>query len=144
METERNILEFVKCPFIVSLHFAFQTKYKLYFVIDFMIGGIVYLLFKIGELFYHLKRIGKIEESWAKFYCAEIILALEYLHSKDIIYRDLKPENILLDSEGHLKITDFGLCKTDIKDGDFTTTICGTYDYMAPEIFLKKVYYFII
>ncbi|CAD8192876.1 unnamed protein product [Paramecium octaurelia] len=129
METERNILALVKCPFIVNLYYAFQTKQKLYFVIDFMIGG---------ELFYHLKRIGKMEESWAKFYCAEIILAIEYLHSQNIIYRDLKPENILLDQAGHIKITDFGLCKVDIKEGDFTTTICGTYDYMAPEIYLKK------
>ena len=84
------------------------------------------------------------EESWAKFYCAEIVLAVEYLHSQNIIYRDLKPENILLDQDGHIKITDFGLCKVDIKEGDFTTTICGTYDYMAPEIYLKKVYILLI
>ena len=114
-------------PFIVKLHYAFQTKIKLYLIMDFMIGG---------ELFYLLKRCSRFNEQRAKFYIAEIVLALEHLHSKGIIYRDLKPENILLDGEGHVKITDFGLAKVDFKDGEIARTICGTVEYMAPEIYM--------
>ena len=84
------------------MHYAFQTPDKLYFVLDFVNGG---------ELFSHLRKDKKFSESRAKFYAAEIILALECLHSNNIIYRDLKPENILLDAKGHIKLTDFGLSK---------------------------------
>jgi len=99
---EREILERITSPFIVKLHFAFQTPKKLYFVMDFLNGG---------ELFYHLKLEGRFSEMRTSFYAAEILLALECLHSNGIIYRDLKPENVLLDSEGHIKLTDFGLSK---------------------------------
>lgn len=110
-KTEREILEKISNPFIVKLHFAFQTPDKLYFVLDFVNGG---------ELFSHLRREKKFAESRAKFYAAEIILALECLHENNIIYRDLKPENILLDNEGHVKLTDFGLSKKGSKKKTYT------------------------
>ena len=85
-----------------------------------------------GELFYHLSQEKQFPEKRAKFYAAEIILALETLHSHNIIYRDLKPENILLDSQGHVKLTDFGLAK--VMENDTTKTFAGTPEYLAPEI----------
>ena len=87
-----------------------------------------------GQLFYHLRKAGKFPEETVKFYAAEIILALEELHKNNIIYRDLKPENILIGSDGHIKVTDYGLCKILKKPGDKTQTFCGTAEYMAPEI----------
>lgn len=90
-----------------------------------------------GELFYHLKTKGCFSEEQIKFYGAELVLALELLHENGIIYRDLKPENLLLDGEGHLKVTDFGLSKTGLRWEDpdqMTYSICGTPEYIAPEI----------
>jgi serine/threonine protein kinase len=87
-----------------------------------------------GELFFHLRRSFRFTEINSKFYCAELILALEYLHRKGIVYRDLKPENILIGSDGHLKITDFGMSKPNLKEGERTNTFCGTPEYLAPEI----------
>lgn len=129
--SEQSILKHADSPFLVGLKFSFQTADKLYLVLDFMNGG---------ELFYHLARIGRFEESRAKFYAAEIVLALEHLHKHNIIYRDLKPENILLDSCGHVALTDFGLCKENIGDKDTTKTFCGTAEYLAPEVLLGKGY----
>lgn len=91
-----------------------------------------------GELFFHLKNAGKFSEQRAKFYCAEILLALDYLHQRDIIYRDLKPENVLLDRDGHIKITDFGLSKEGLEEGQKTNSFVGTPEYLAPEIILNK------
>jgi serine/threonine protein kinase len=119
------ILEKLNNPFIVKLHYAFQTPERLYFIIDFLNGG---------ELFYHLRREGRFTEDRTKFYTAEIILALECLHNAGIIYRDLKPENVLLDSDGHLKLTDFGLSKTGISGDNMSYTFCGTPEYLAPEV----------
>jgi len=99
---ERLILQKVKSPFIVRLHYAFQTPDMLYYVLDFCAGG---------ELFFHLKKKRTFSEKKARFYLAEIVLAIEELHRNDVIYRDLKPENILLDCEGHVMVTDFGLSK---------------------------------
>lgn len=126
-KSERQILSKVKCPFIVNMHYAFQTPDKLYMVMDFLNGG---------ELFFHLRKSEKFSEDRIRFYAAEIILALENLHQQGIIYRDLKPENILLDQEGHIRLTDFGLSKEGIfrKNQDRTFTICGTPEYLAPEI----------
>jgi len=132
-KAERRILEKMEHPFIVSLRFAFQTKIKLYMVFDFIAGG---------ELFQHLKNVEYFDENRARFYAAEILLALEFLHKKHIIYRDLKPENILLDPEGHIKITDFGLAKQ-LGDGTGvgrTNTFCGTDEYLAPEIIVNEPY----
>lgn len=124
--TERAILEEAQNPFIVQLRYAFQTPDKLYMVMDFMPGG---------ELFFHLRRSGRFTEDRARFYAAEILLGLEYLHSIAVIYRDLKPENVLLDEEGHLKISDFGLSKSGVTDdSEKAFTFCGTPEYLAPEI----------
>jgi len=128
-KAERNILEEVKHPFIVDLHYAFQTPGKLYLILEYLSGG---------ELFMHLEREGIFLEDTACFYVSEIILALEHLHRQGIIYRDLKPENILLDAHGHVKLTDFGLCKESIDEETVTHTFCGTIEYMAPEILLRS------
>jgi len=128
-KTERRVLGYLNHPFLVSLHYAFQTDQKLFLVLDYAAGG---------ELFFHLSKAGRFTEDRTRFYIAEIVLAIDYLHSKDIIYRDLKPENILLDSEGHVKITDFGLCKENVPDNVSAHSFCGTPEYLAPEI-LRKV-----
>jgi serine/threonine protein kinase len=122
--TEKNVLQSAFHPFVVRLRFSFQNESTLYLVMDYLSGG---------ELFTHLKKKGRFDEESSRFYAAEVVLALEYLHDKlDIIYRDLKPENILLDNTGHLKITDFGLSKATKK----TFSFCGTPEYLAPEILL--------
>lgn len=126
---ERNILEAVRHPFIVELVYAFQTGGKLYLILEYLSGG---------ELFMHLEREGIFLEDTACFYLCEIILALEHLHNLGIIYRDLKPENVLLDAQGHVKLTDFGLCKEHIQEGIVTHTFCGTIEYMAPEILMRS------
>uniref|UniRef100_A0A8C5X109 Serine/threonine-protein kinase Sgk3 n=1 Tax=Malurus cyaneus samueli TaxID=2593467 RepID=A0A8C5X109_9PASS len=129
---ERNVLlKNVKHPFLVGLHYSFQTTEKLYFVLDFVNGG---------ELFFHLQRERSFPEHRARFYAAEIASALGYLHSINIVYRDLKPENILLDSLGHIVLTDFGLCKEGIATSDTTATFCGTPEYLAPEVIKKQPY----
>lgn len=121
---EKNILQSIRHPFIVNLNYAFQTKDKLYMILDYVNGG---------ELFYHLKKEGRFEEARVRLYAAEISSALIHLHSHGIIYRDLKPENILLDSDGHIVITDFGLSKEVPQDNE-THTFCGTPEYLAPEV----------
>ncbi|XP_008430892.1 serine/threonine-protein kinase Sgk2b isoform X2 [Poecilia reticulata] len=129
---ERSVLlKGLKHPFLVGLHFSFQTPKTLYFVLDFANGG---------ELFYHLQREGSFPEPRAAFYAAEIAAALGYLHSLSIVYRDLKPENVLLDSEGHVMLTDFGLCKEGVAVGGITHTFCGTPEYLAPEVLLGQPY----
>ncbi|EFA78686.1 protein kinase 2 [Heterostelium album PN500] len=123
-KSEKSILQCISHPFIVNLHFAFQTRDKLYMILDFVNGG---------ELFFHLKREGRFSEARVKLYAAEIVSALAHLHQQEIVYRDLKPENILLDSDGHICITDFGLSKK-IETTDGTFTFCGTPEYLAPEV----------
>ena len=128
---ERNILKLSNHPFLVGLKFAFQSPEKLYLVLDFMNGG---------ELFHHLQQASSFDEERARFYAAEILLALEHLHKANIIYRDLKPENILLDSTGHVALTDFGLCKENMTPDSITKTFCGTAEYLAPEVLLGQGY----
>jgi protein-serine/threonine kinase len=129
---ERNILvrtANTESPFIVSLKFSFQTPTDLYLVTDFMSGG---------ELFWHLQKEGRFSEERAKFYIAELVLALEHLHDNDIVYRDLKPENILLDANGHIALCDFGLSKANLTGNGTTNTFCGTTEYLAPEVLLDE------
>jgi len=124
---ERNILADVNHPFIVKLQYAFQTEGKLYLILDFLRGG---------DLFTRLSKEVMFTEEDVKFYLAELALALNHLHSLGIIYRDLKPENILLDSDGHIAVTDFGLCKEGFDEKAFS--FCGTVEYMAPEVVNRK------
>ncbi|XP_046885897.1 ribosomal protein S6 kinase alpha-2 isoform X2 [Hypomesus transpacificus] len=126
---ERDILAEVNHPFIVKLHYAFQTEGKLYLILDFLRGG---------DLFTRLSKEVMFTEKDVKFYLAELALALDHLHSLGIIYRDLKPENILLDEEGHIKITDFGLSKEAIQHDKITYSFCGTIEYMAPEVVNRR------
>ncbi|KAF4267573.1 hypothetical protein KXW91_005196 [Aspergillus fumigatus] len=129
---ERNILvrtAMAASPFIVGLKFSFQTPTDLYLVTDYMSGG---------ELFWHLQKEGRFQEARAKFYIAELILALQHLHDHDIVYRDLKPENILLDANGHIALCDFGLSKANLTQNDTTNTFCGTTEYLAPEVLLDE------
>uniref|UniRef100_A0A8D2ZNY9 non-specific serine/threonine protein kinase n=1 Tax=Scophthalmus maximus TaxID=52904 RepID=A0A8D2ZNY9_SCOMX len=126
---ERDILAEVNHPFIVKLHYAFQTEGKLYLILDFLRGG---------DLFTRLSKEVMFTEEDVKFYLAELALALDHLHSLGIIYRDLKPENILLDEEGHIKITDFGLSKEAIDNDKRAYSFCGTIEYMAPEVVNRR------
>lgn len=125
---ERRMLQKVKHPFLITLWGTFQDSKNLYMVMDFIEGG---------ELFSLLRKSQRFPNPVAKFYAAEVTLALDYLHSHNIIYRDLKPENLLLDRHGHLKITDFGFAK---EVPDITWTLCGTPDYLAPEVVSSKGY----
>ncbi|KAJ5175877.1 cAMP-dependent protein kinase type 2 [Penicillium canariense] len=125
---ERRMLNRVRHPFLVTLWGTWQDSRNLYMVMDFVEGG---------ELFSLLRKSQRFPNPVAKFYAAEVTLALEYLHAHQIIYRDLKPENLLLDRHGHLKITDFGFAK---EVPDITWTLCGTPDYLAPEVVSSKGY----
>ncbi|XP_060071671.1 ribosomal protein S6 kinase 2 alpha-like [Ylistrum balloti] len=126
---ERDILADVNHPFIVKLDYAFQTEGKLYLILEFLRGG---------DLFTRLSKEVMFTEEDVKFYLAELALALDHLHSLGIVYRDLKPENILLDTDGHIKLTDFGLSKESIFDEKKTYSFCGTVEYMAPEVVNRK------
>ncbi|XP_029328656.1 ribosomal protein S6 kinase alpha-4 isoform X2 [Mus caroli] len=129
--TERSVLELVRqAPFLVTLHYAFQTDAKLHLILDYVSGG---------EMFTHLYQRQYFKEAEVRVYGGEIVLALEHLHKLGIIYRDLKLENVLLDSEGHIVLTDFGLSKEFLtEEKERTFSFCGTIEYMAPEIIRSK------
>lgn len=126
--TECNILKQSNHPFIIKLHYSFQTPDYLYMILDYCPGG---------DLGYHLEA-NLFEEEETKFYIAELILAIEYLHKMNVIYRDLKPENILIYRDGHIKLADFGLAKENIKGNNLSTSFCGTPAYLAPEMVKRK------
>ncbi|KAL6178145.1 hypothetical protein ACLB2K_049664 [Fragaria x ananassa] len=128
MKAERDILTKVVHPFIVQLRYSFQSKSKLYLIMDFMNGG---------HLFYHLYRQRIFSEDQARFYTAEIVSAVSHLHKCGIVHRDLKPENVLMDADGHVMLTDFGLAK-EIDEDSRSNSMCGTTEYMAPEIMLSR------
>eukprot|EP00605_Chrysophyceae_sp_TOSAG23-4_P000510 GSChrysophyteH1.ASY1.ANO1.572.1 assembled CDS len=124
-QTERTILAAVKHPFIVCLHYAFQNVNKLYMVMDFVQGGDFFTLMRKHR-------------HWVRIYVGEIAMALQHLHDMDVVYRDLKPENILLCSDGHLKLTDFGLSRFFETHDIITRSFCGTEQYMSPEMLLQQ------
>ncbi|XP_020107996.1 serine/threonine-protein kinase AtPK2/AtPK19-like [Ananas comosus] len=128
MKAERDILTKVDHPFVVQLRYSFQTKYRLYLVLDFINGG---------HLFFQLYRHGLFREDLARVYAAEIVSAVSHLHANGVMHRDLKPENILLDADGHAMLTDFGLAK-EFDESTRSNSMCGTVEYMAPEIIHGK------
>ena len=128
-KTERNVLSYIKHPFIVSLNYAFQTPEKLFLILDYCSGG---------DLGFQIAREKRFDESRAKIYLCEILLALEELHKRDIIFRDLKPDNIVLDEEGHAMLTDFGLSKEGVYDNFMARSFCGSLAYLAPEMVKRQ------
>jgi len=126
VKDEKQILAMIEHPFTVNLLLTFQDERRLFMLMEYVNGG---------ELFSHLRKEGRLPDSHAKFYAGEVVLAFQYLHSMHIVYRDLKPENLLIDCEGHMKITDFGFAKV---VEDRTWTLCGTPEYLAPEIIQSK------
>lgn len=126
--TECNVLKQAQHPFIINLHYAFQTPDHLYMILDYCPGG---------DLAFHIVR-NLFEEDEARFFIAELILAVEHLHEMDIIYRDLKPENILIDEEGHIKLADFGLAKENVSDNKIAQSFCGSPAYLAPEMVNRR------
>lgn len=131
VKTERDVLINIDHPFVIKFFYSFQNERKLFFALEYCAGG---------ELFNLLQKKKRFSEDQARFYSAQMVLALEHLHEKDIIYRDLKPENVLIDRMGYCRITDFGLSRMDVKDPNEAKSICGTPEYLAPEIIMKLGY----
>lgn len=128
---EKRILAACNFPFIIRLFFSFKDNSYLYMVMEFVIGG---------EMFTLLRNMRRFPDNMVKFYAAQVVMAFEYLHLLTIAYRDLKPENLLITGEGFLKVADLGFAKMIPKDKR-TWTLCGTPDYMAPEIIMSKGYH---
>ena len=117
--------------FIVKMYFSFQNSKNVFLLLEYCPGG------DLGKV---LKKERKFSEEVAKIYVCEVLLALEYLHSKSVMYRDLKPDNIMVDHFGHIKLVDFGLSKTNVDESYASTSFLGTHAYLAPEILQQRNY----
>jgi len=133
IKTEKSILLTLNHNFIIKLKYTFQSSEKLFMAFEYCNGG---------ELFFHLQRRKKFPENLCRFYAAEVYHAIKYLHENNIIYRDLKPENIILDKEGHIRLIDFGLAKADVSEDNLTYAMCGTNEYLPPEVINGEKYAF--
>lgn len=131
IKVEKSILSEIDHPFVIKFKGSFQTDKKLFFILEYCPGG---------ELFNLLAKKRRFSEDQTRFYAAQIILAIEHLHAKDIVYRDLKPENVLIDAQGYIRITDFGLSRQNVGDSSGAKSICGTPEYLAPEIVMRLEY----
>ena len=129
MLTERKIMSEINHPFIVKLHFAFQSPLKLFLVMDYCAGG---------DLAKCLQQEKRFTEERAKKYIMEVLLALQHLHKENIIFRDLKPDNVVIDEDGHALLTDFGLSKEGVYDNQSAKSFCGSLSYLAPEMIKNK------
>ena len=127
INSEREFLSKLNHPFIVNMHYAFQDKDNLYLVMDLLNGG---------DLRFHISRYRKFSEEQTRFFIANMIYALEYIHENNVIHRDIKPENLVLDENGYVRITDFGIAKENMPDNSSETS--GTPGYMAPEVMKSK------
>lgn len=125
IKNEKKILKHLQHPFVIKLHFAFQDEKHLYLVMDYL---------SAGDLSYHIHKNSHLKEKTVKFILSEVYLAICFIHSKKIIHRDIKSENILLDSEGHVKLIDFGLAKKEIDNKNLTSSFCGTAECLPPEV----------
>jgi len=126
--SEKWVMSNLKFPFLCRLNATQKDQHRLFFLME---------VCQAGDLFTVLRARTLFPEDTARFYAASVVLAFEFMHDRNIIYRDLKPENLLLDAQGFLKVTDFGFAKEIAKDGR-TWTLCGTPDYLAPEIVSGK------
>lgn len=127
--TERNVLSYLKHPFIVSLESAFQTASSLFLILSYCPGG---------DLAWHISREKRFSEHRARIYAAEVALALEELHKRNIVFRDLKPDNVVIDAEGHAQLTDFGLSREGVYSATAAKSFCGSLAYLAPEVIRRK------
>lgn len=123
---ERNILQSLDHPFIVNMHGSFHDSMYVFMLLEYVVGG---------EFYTRLRKVGRLDTNAARFYAAQITSIFEYCHERNIVYRDLKPENILLMADGYVKMADFGFAKVVEKR---TYTLCGTPEYIAPEVLLNK------
>ena len=128
-KTERNVLSYTRHPFIVNLNYAFQNRDKLFLILDYCQGG---------DLARVLAKERRFSEDRARIYAAEILLAIQYLHKRDIIFRDLKPDNVVVDADGHALLTDFGLSKEGVLDNISAKSFCGSVAYLAPEMLRRS------
>ncbi len=133
INSEREFLSKLNHPFIVNMHYAFQDKQNLYLIMDILNGG---------DLRYHISRYRKFSEEQTRFFIANIIYSLQYIHSNNVIHRDIKPENLILDEKGYVRITDFGIAKENMPDNSSETS--GTPGYMAPEVMKAKNHSFAV
>ncbi|CAD8210434.1 unnamed protein product [Paramecium pentaurelia] len=135
INNERQVMEQLNSPYLAKLFYSFETKYYLVFVLEYCAGG---------ELFYHLRKLRRLNEELAKQYFVQVCLAIEELHKYGVVYRDIKPENILLDLDGYIRLSDFGLAKPNMDREETAYSFCGSPEYMSPEMLMRNGHNFMV